>query len=251
MHSSAVLRKEKHMFRETIRLGGMEIGIALRSDRFGPLLEPFRSGGTPQVCAQVSDERIASARRIYPDDSDETYLEYMELCSCISDVLIPFGRVIFHGTAFVWRKKAWIFGALSGTGKTTQYVLWKSLFGEEIQMLNGDKPLLEFRGDGIWVHPTPWRGKEHMGQMLSAPLGGVILLELRDTNRIRRVHAADCAARLFVQFQFGRNTPEQVREVCMLEERLLRGAPVWLLENRGDEASALLGYKTLAEEMSE
>ena len=73
-------------------------------------------------------------------------------------------------------------------------------------MLNGDKPILEFREQEIWVHPSPWKGKENMGQMLSAPLGGIILLEQSTENVWRSVSINDAVMPLFFQFVFSRAT---------------------------------------------
>ena len=102
-------------------------------------------------------------------------------------------------------------------------MLWKLCFGSEIKILNGDKPLLEFRKGGILVHPSPWRGKEGLGSLDAAPLGGIILLEQNEENRMRRLLPAEAAGPLLTQ------------------------VPVWLLQNRGDAASAALCRDTLME----
>lgn len=126
-------------------------------------------------------------------------------------------------------------------------MLWKLCFGEEIQILNGDKPLLEFRKDGILVHPSPWRGKEGLGSLDTAPLGGIILLEQNEENRMRRLLPAEAAGPLLTQLLFTRKNADDVRAACALEERLLAQVPVWLLQNRGDAASAALCRDTLME----
>ena len=79
----------------------------------------------------------------------------------------------------------------SGAGKTTHYLRWKLRYGEELRLLNGDKPLLEIPPEGaITVHPSPWYGKEGMQQYFSGPLGGIILLEKAVENRTRTASAA-------------------------------------------------------------
>ena len=173
----------------------------------------------------------------------------MELCTRACDALLPFERAIFHGVAFIWRGQAWLLTALSGTGKTTHYIQWKRQYGSEISIINGDKPVLDFSDEGISVHPSPWRGKENMGSMRSAPLGGIIMLKKGQGNAMRRVEPQEAVAELFMQFLFTRSTPLDVRRVCALEERLLQSVPVWQLVNRGDEASARLCHDTLAKEM--
>ena len=199
------------------------------------------------VTVSVSPQEIAAAKKKYAPGSGMPYIEYMELCPKLSEVLLPFDHVFFHGTAFLWRSKAWIFAAVSGTGKTTQYLLWKELYGKEVQIINGDKPILAFEKGNITVYPSPWNGKEGMGQQLSAPLGGIILLRQSSSNCIRQISAAEAAGLIFVQFLFNRKTIEDVHSVCRLEEMLLHQTPVWLLENRGDTASAVLCHDTLME----
>ena len=100
-------------------------------------------------------------------------------------------------------------------------MLWKLCFGEEIQILNGDKPLLEFREDGIIVHPSPWRGKEALGSQQSAPLGGILLLEQSTKNSMCRLRAKEAAGPLLTQLLFTRKNTDDVRAACALEERLL------------------------------
>lgn len=233
--------------RKEISLANISIGIDLNFPAYETLFDRFSVQKTPEIEISVLPEEIAAAQKIYEPGSSAPYIEYMELCPKLSDALLPFNRVFFHGTAFLWHGKAWIFTAVSGTGKTTQYLLWKELYGEEIQIINGDKPVLAFDNRNTTVYPSPWNGKEGMGQQISAPLGGIILLRQSNRNRIRQISAAEAAGAVFVQFLFNRKTAEDVRMVCRLEEILLRQTPVWLLENRGDTASAVLCRNTLME----
>lgn len=230
-----------------IKLAKIPLEFSLHHTDYLPLFEPFETQDKPCFAISLSETELLAARSLYPDTPSDAYIEHMELCSKISDALLSYGRVFFHGTAFVWREKAWIFSALSGTGKTTQYLQWKLLYGEEIQMLNGDKPILEFRKQGIWVHPSPWKGKENMGQMLSAPLGGIILLEQSTENVWRSISINDAILPLFFQFVFSRATGKQVHVVCTLVEQLLHQVPIWQLSNKGNAASAQLCHDMLNE----
>lgn len=210
---------------------------------FGGFYQPW-SGQGPVI--SLTAEELAQARPIYPPDMRDEALEFNVLTAKTSDALLPFDRCLFHGVAFLWREKAWIFTAPSGTGKSTQYVLWKILYGQELTILNGDKPALECRPDGqVWVHPSPWTGKEGMGRLKSAPLGGVIYLSQGQENAIAPLPLRQAVIPIFSQFLFTASTPAAVRQVAAIEERLLRAAPVWRLQNRGDEASARLTHDTI------
>lgn len=231
-----------------IELAGISVGTELHYTDALLNFAPYRTDRKAVISAAVVPNEIDIARTWYEPGSSEAYIEYMELSLKISDALLPFNRVIFHGTAFVWKHQAWIFAAVSGTGKTTQYLRWKELFGEEVQILNGDKPVLAVNDENVMVYPSPWNGKEGMGQQITAPLGGIILLRQSQENRIRKISAKESAGILFPQFLFSRNTVEDVYKVGRLEESLLSQIPVWLLENRGDTESAVLCHDTLMEE---
>lgn len=238
------------MIRKTILLADIPIEISLRGTCCPPVLSFYSSRLPAQCAAAVTDSALSAAIPHYPIGEAPDYIEFMELSLAVSDALIPFSRVLFHGTAFIWKEKAWIFSAHSGTGKTTQYLLWKLLYGDEVRMLNGDKPILSFSDSGqILVHPSPWMGKENMGQLCSAPLGGIILLRQGQENHMQRIGAKEAAIPLFTQFMFSRQNPSDVRAVCALEERLLKAVPLWLLTNKGDEASVRLCRKTLIKEI--
>lgn len=232
-----------------IVLAGAPIQLEWRYGQFLSRVSSYAASSEPLTCVRIREEDLLAARGFYSDTTSEAYIEFYEMCASSSDALLPFDRVIFHAAAFVWRGKAWLLTAPSGTGKSTQYFLWKKLYGEEVQIINGDKPVLEFREKEVWVHPSPWQGKENLGQMISAPLGGLIYLEQESENTIRPMGKGEAAGRIFAQFLFNRETVDDVQKVCALEERLLEQAPVWLLSNRGDEASAKLCHDTLMEEL--
>lgn len=230
----------------TIRLGGVPLRLQLNHDNISRSFRKFRVAPDLQgIPVAMTPEEIARAGARYPGGSQPDYVELMELCPRTSDALLPTGRCLFHGMAFFWRGKVWIFTAPSGTGKTTQYILWKLLFGEEVRILNGDKPLLDFSGPEIRVHPTPWMGKEGMGRLASGPLGGIVLLSQGTENAIRRLPPKEAVLPVFRQFLFSGETAAKIHQVAELETRLLSRVPVWELVNRGDEASACLCRETL------
>ena len=164
-----------------------------------------------------------------------------------SDQLVKKNRCVVHGAAMVWREKAWLFMADSGTGKSTQLDHWKTLWPEEVQILNGDKPVLRLEDDGTFtVHPSPWKGKEDWGDdSLSAPLGGIILLKKNNKNHIDFLSPSGCAAKLLSLFFFSFEDRMLLDALCALEEKIISSVPIWRLSNLGDQESSRLTYKTL------
>ena len=81
------------------------------------IYDEFLTSELPAAFAAVSEDEIASARKFYDDGATDAYIEECEISGAAGTALLPFGRAVFHGAAFVWRQKAWIFAAPSGTGK--------------------------------------------------------------------------------------------------------------------------------------
>ena len=231
------------MMKETIELAGIPIEIELATADHLAAYEPFMVRATPILRVCVSAQEADALRRRCGQDGPASYWAHLLLSLKVSDALLPYGRTIFHASAFRWRGRAWLLTGESGVGKTTQYLLWKLLYGDAVQMINGDKPLLSFAGDRVWVHPSPWTGKEGMGQLIDAPLGGIVLLRQGQTDHIQRLTAEESVGPLFAQFLVSWDGPD----VQQMAERLAWEVPVWLLTNRGDEASARMCHDALEE----
>ena len=181
---------------------------------------------------------------------DDGYTEFGLSISRASDMLSRTGRCMFHAAAFVLEGRAYLLAADSGTGKSTQLGHLREAYGDGIRVINGDKPVLRLEADGtVTVHPSPWKGKEEWGDdALSAPLGGTILLKQGRENRMERLPAVYCAARLLSLMFSAFESEGDVRALCRIEEGMLRTAPVWRLVNLGDAASAMLLHDTILEQ---
>ena len=73
--------------------------------------------------------------------------------------------------------EAYIFTAVSGTGKSTHAMLWREVFGERVRMINDDKPLIRITPEGkAVVYGTPWDGKHHLSKNSAFPLKAICWL---------------------------------------------------------------------------
>ena len=148
----------------------------------------------------------------------------------------------------MWNGKAYFFSAPSGTGKTTQLRLWKKLFKDEVEIMNGDKPILEITDTSILVHSSPWKGKEKMGRDdITAPLGGIIFLRQDQCNVIQRLDPKEAAGMLFGRSYTTFSTEQEVILNAQMLEKILKTVPVWLLRNKGDIESAIITSRALTE----
>lgn len=225
--------------RVPVMLADKKFILLLHSEQGAEYFRDFVTD-SPEDAAEirVTKEEIAAVAPAYPEGTTPDEIEVSEMESKVSDVLLDTGCCMFHSLAFLWRDRAWLFTAPSGTGKSTQYFLWKRQFGSELRVINGDKPFLSVRGEKPEILPSPWKGKEKIANNIRAELGGIILLRQSRENRIRRLSCAEAAAPVFRQFMFSADSSESIEKVCRIEEKTLESVPVFLLDNKGDNESA-------------
>lgn len=174
--------------------------------------------------------------------------EYYACTSAVSDALLP-GGCIFHGAAFRFRDKAYLFTGVSGVGKSTQLRNWMQGFPGEIGVINGDKPALSCgAADTITVYPSPWNGKENMRGADAAPLAGIICLRQGQENKVVRGQLKDIVPFLYNRVFADVNTREDAERVGAFTEALICSTPVFVMTNRGDMNSTAMIRKTLLEE---
>ena len=198
---------------------------------------------------KATPEQVARTLAHMPEENTEYYAEYKALIAPTSDHLLRYRCCIFHAVAFLWCGRAWVLTAPSGTGKTTQFMNWRKLHPGEIAMICGDLPILEQRSDGsVWVHSSNWNGKEGVGNKVSAPLGGLILLEQGKENRIGPLDLRADTPQLLCQFAVSFEQEAQILAVCDLLDAMLSRCPAWKYVNLGDDASTELLRAAIAKE---
>lgn len=230
-----------------IQLAGIPLRIGFRLPETAKYYSRFLlQEDCPEYDIAITEEDIDTYPEQCADGVLHPYDEHYMLIARASQFLLKRHRVLIHGVAFVWKGKAWLITAPSGTGKTTQLRHWQHLWNDQIALISGDKPVLEMKQDGrIWLYPSPWTGKEGDIGEASGELAGIVLLQQSGYNDIYRMKPRDAALKLFLQFLILGETGTEFQAVGEIESFLLRNIPIWCLENTGDEASAVLTYQTL------
>ncbi|MDC7288835.1 hypothetical protein NXH76_13585 [Blautia schinkii] len=109
--------------------------------------------------------------------------------------------MVVHAAVISCEREGFAFAARSGTGKSTHVVLWRQAFGDKVEIINGDKPLLSFdkEKEEFIAYGTPWCGKEGWGVNKSVPLKAICFLERETDNHIREAEPKETLERLFSQ----------------------------------------------------
>lgn len=179
------------------------------------------------IYATADDEAVFKEKELVPA-APTGMCESLCIYRAIAEQLPKFERFVFHGAAIKYDGKAYLFTAPSGTGKTTHINLWRQYLGDEVSIINGDKPIIK-AADNITVYGTPWAGKEGFQRNTSAPLGAICILRQGKTNNITRLTTIEAINHLMKQVYLP-NDREALSKTLALMGRVIENIPVYMLE---------------------
>ena len=154
----------------------------------------FAVSATPEEIAAENDEGAFSP----------AYCESLALYRKICTRMPSYDAFLFHAAVISYAGRGFAFAARSGTGKSTHIAQWMRALGDNVAVVNGDKPILRWQsGEGpgaedagsqpsgaFVAYGTPYNGKEGWGQNASVPLRAVCFIERCQPGE------PDCLARL-------------------------------------------------------
>ena len=129
----------------------------------------------------------------------EGYLESISVYRQIAKKLLEYDGIILHAAVIEIDGRAYAFSAPSGTGKSTHIRLWKQAFGDKVQIVNGDKPLLRLIDGELYAYGTPWCGKEGFNRNTKAILDSICFLSRASENSIKRIDPNTALPKIFTQ----------------------------------------------------
>lgn len=175
----------------------------------------------------IIPERLAE-----PICKNGNWLLYLPL----NKLLLPFGRVIIHASAVIYRGEAYIFSAPSGYGKSTQADIWRRELGAEI--INGDKVILSAEGGKVTAHGGPAAGSSGIYKNISAPAAAILFIEQATENRIAPESLSSAYLNLYSETIKSIEDPRFNQALLPAIEEILRGVPVARLFCSPDRGAA-------------
>lgn len=164
---------------------------------------------------RVSNEQFYAEKNISPQFSDG-YIENICLYRNICEKMPTYNRFLLHTAVLTVNGEGYAFLGRSGAGKTTHTSLWLThVKGAEI--LNGDKPIVEFDGQNFIAHGTPWMGKEGRGRKGKAPIKGLCFIEKAKENKIEKLSLEELTSRIFTQVLLPEGEEEAERTLALLD----------------------------------
>ncbi len=153
--------------------------------------------------------------------------EYSLTGFAFQDRLTVLGNGILHASSLAWRDHGVAFSANSGTGKSTHTGLWRQRFGDEVTIVNDDKPAIVFEEDKPYLCGTPWSGKTSLNSNLKVPLEAIVFIERGQENRIRRLDTLDSYFNLSSQIARPYYDAKVGEKMIQFAERLLATVPIY------------------------
>ncbi len=169
------------------KIAGLNIGIEASDYTYEKCRAYEAFDTTPDFTVAVTNEQVRREQEVSLNTSFE-YCEFVCIYRAICSIAPLYNRLLLHAAVIEKDGFAYAFAAKSGTGKTTHINLWKKLYGRDVRMINGDKPLLRFEGDTVYACGTPWCGKEGYNSNREAPLRAICFIERAENNTITELN---------------------------------------------------------------
>jgi hypothetical protein len=153
--------------------------------------------------------------------------------------------LLLHAAVIELDGRAIAFSARSGTGKSTHIKLWKNVFGDRVQIVNGDKPIIRFSSDGTPIaYGTPWAGKEGWQRNVGVPLRSIVILRRGETDRLLPISREEAAIDLLGQVLLGDTEAEATASMELLD-RLMVSVDLKVLYCTPTETAARVAFAGL------
>ena len=189
----------------------------------------------------IDNEKSQIAENVLNNYSEE-YLETLAVYRKLAEKLIDDNILLIHGSAIALDGVAYLFTAKSGTGKSTHTRLWRQYFGNRVEMINDDKPLLKIEEDKVIVYGTPWSGKHKLGANISAPLHAVCFLNRGNKNIINPVDKKKVLP-LLLQHTYRPKNTKMLSKTLTLLDKLVHNIEFYSLYCNQDLEAAAVSYE--------
>jgi hypothetical protein len=231
----------------TVKIADLAIGIDNRYSYISEYAKDYLTEEKPLFTVKVTDEDIEAERAESPEEFSDAYYESIAAYRKIAEILPSYDAFLFHGAVIELDNKAYIITANSGVGKTTHLKLWLSRFGEEVGILNGDKPTLRFIDGVPYASGTPWRGKEGYGKSGIKEISGIAFLERGEKNRAYRIEPSEAAVKFVSQTYLPKKDKLMLIKTLNLSNKLINSVRLVRLECNMELEAAEVSRKALTE----
>lgn len=203
--------------------------------------------GQPDFVVECTQEEIDVEVQNYEDPSYANYGYCESVCIyrnlCLQ--LPKYDALLMHAAVLDVDGKAYAFTAQSGTGKSTHIKLWRKLLGNRAIVVNGDKPILRFIDNELYIYGTPWCGKEGWNTNMRSVFKALCFLERAETNSIEPLEMSECVERVMKQILMPTDPLGAIATLELLDRMLIK-IDTWRLGCNMDIEAAKIAYENMS-----
>lgn len=145
---------------------------------------------------------------------------------------------IFHCSYIVYKDKAILFTAPSGTGKSTQADLWQKYRDAEI--INGDRAAVRMVDGMIIADGIPFSGSSQYCENRSVEIAAIVYLAQSHQNSIRRLQGAEAFSRIWEGVSVNAWYKGDIERVSGVVQVIAKETPVYYLACKPDESAVIV-----------
>jgi hypothetical protein len=227
----------------TYSIGGMTVDLNFKYKYGEKKCRRYLSDGIPLFSISATDEEIEKEKASLPFSTLET-AEFDCVFRKLYNASPRFERILMHGATIMKDGKGFLFTAPSGTGKTTHIRMWGKKYGNEVTVIDGDKPFVGFENGVAKAWGSPRSGKEGWNNPISAPICGIAFLERNDVNTIERVSPEKIVDKAFMQFYIPK-CKETAELTVGIINRLLTSVPLYILKCNMEVEAAEVAFNVM------
>ena len=225
-----------------IRIAEFNIGIENKYSYIYNMCRDYMIDDAPEFIVEVTDTEILKESN--DQKLDKGYLESLAIYRKIAEILIEYNTFLLHGAIIDVDGCGVGFLAKSGTGKTTHMLLWKELLGENLTIINGDKPLIKVGDKDVYAYGTPWCGKEKLNTNTKTYLKKICFIERDLENSCKLLDKKAAFERLIKQTYIPRNR-EKLVNIIELVFKLIDRAEFYVINCNTDISAAEIAFSEI------
>ena len=229
---------------QTYKIAGLVVEMDVRYERLKNQAKAYLYSGKekPNMTLILEEEALLRAKKRFPNVSDEN-LEYLLYGILFYDRLLDFDGMMLHASAVAIDKRAYLFSANSGTGKSTHTAYWTELFKEAV-IVNDDKPAIRIEDGQLYVYGTPFSGKHDKSVNGKFLLGGICFLERGEENIIEGISPA-AAIQYMLRQTISSPKADRVAKKLFVMDKVLSNAKLYKMQCTNDISAARVSFEKM------
>lgn len=192
-----------------------------------------------EICINEND--IDIFQKSMPD-FDRQMSERAVLKYRMDKILVDYGAFPFHASALSYKGEGYVFTALSGVGKSTHTRIWKETYGEDVIIINDDRPYLKVIGDSVFAFSHPQAGKHMLYTNTKCQIRAIGKIVRDEQNYVKPVTQAEFFP-FFVQQTFTMDEPKTTWSIISLIKKVLERVSLYEIHCNMDSNAAELIYE--------